>query len=496
VTAELLSPSDGEPSAVQRIRALYQQRELDGGERLTTSVVAGEVAVSQTLAGAALRLLRTIEAADQQREAPQIDAYASKPSSYLVGSPVGSDRIAGLYRTREVADGEHLQPAEVAQAAGVSQRYAMLTLYVLRALDRQGPAPRTQWAAARARTAGPADRADLDLERRAIQGALGQDWRTRAACADSADPDLFFPERSEAWKAAKAKATCAGCAVQPACLELALRTQTSHQDDHGIFAGTSRNERLRLRGRAPIATPTRFFTDPDAAAEAFALARRVGVITAAERLGVSREALYHAFDRYGLGRPTGQRGSPPSRFLTDRHAAERVFQRAREVGITQAAEEAATSHRTLRKAWSRHGLGLPERIARPAAAPSLDRVFLGLPGNQAFARPVRASGAALWTRARRLEELETLGPRVVQEAAAENRARPATRVWTVSRRARQAVERPAAAASHPAMAETRAERLAAQARRRAASQREVAARGDRRTNRARTRAARDGERER
>jgi hypothetical protein len=75
VTAELLSPSDGEPSAVQRIRALYQQRELDGGERLTTSVVAGEVAVSQTLAGAALRLLRTIEAADQQREAPQIDAY-------------------------------------------------------------------------------------------------------------------------------------------------------------------------------------------------------------------------------------------------------------------------------------------------------------------------------------------------------------------------------------------------------------------------------------
>jgi hypothetical protein len=161
---------------------------------------------------------------------------------------------------------------------------------------------------------------------------------------------------------------------------------------------------------------------------------------------VSTEALYHAWDHHQLGRPHGHRGSAPSVFLTDRAAAERAFQRARQVGITAAAKEAGVGHQSLRKAWERHGLGLPERLPQECqpTARLLDRAFLGLPGNQAFARPIGASPARLAARARRLEELEALGPRVAYDLAAENRARrPQTRAWVVTTRAQRAREQAA-----------------------------------------------------
>jgi hypothetical protein len=356
------------------------------------------------------------------------------------------DQIQQLYRTRERQGGKHLQVDQVAAEVGTHPRYVAATLYVLRALDRDGPTPRAQWAAARARagTAGPADLDQLASQRRVVERGRDEDWRADAACASpGVDPELFFPDRGEQWKAAQARQVCAGCPVAAACLHEALTGPQAHgEDTTGIFAGTSQQQRRRLRGRPRVNTPTRFHTDRDQATGALDLARRVGITQAAEQLGVSTEALYHAWDRWQLGRPHGHRGSPPSQVLTDRAAAEEALERARQIGITATAAETGINHRTLRKAWVRHGLGLPERPPRQTnTARPLDRAFLGLPGNEVFARATRAGPGQLAARARRLEELETLGTRVVYAATAENRwPRRETRVWVVASRAEHAAD--------------------------------------------------------
>ena len=68
------------------------------------------------------------------------------------------------------------------------------------------------------------------------------DWRLDAACRDL-DTAIFFPETEEA--VAVAKAVCATCPVQEACLEFALITR---QDD-GVWGGLDENERRRVRRR-------------------------------------------------------------------------------------------------------------------------------------------------------------------------------------------------------------------------------------------------------
>ena len=68
------------------------------------------------------------------------------------------------------------------------------------------------------------------------------EWRSRAACRDL-DTAVFFPE-TEAGVAA-AKAVCATCPVQEACLGFALITR---QDD-GVWGGLDENERRRVRRR-------------------------------------------------------------------------------------------------------------------------------------------------------------------------------------------------------------------------------------------------------
>lgn len=69
------------------------------------------------------------------------------------------------------------------------------------------------------------------------------DWRTRAACR-GANPDLFFPGRSDHDGIRRAKLICAGCDVRAECLADAL------PDAHlvGVFGGTSERERSRMRG--------------------------------------------------------------------------------------------------------------------------------------------------------------------------------------------------------------------------------------------------------
>ncbi|HEY5988724.1 MAG TPA: WhiB family transcriptional regulator [Streptosporangiaceae bacterium] len=74
-------------------------------------------------------------------------------------------------------------------------------------------------------------------------------WSARAACL-SADPDLFFPISSSGpalAQVAKAKAICARCQVRQECLEFAL---AAHQI-HGVWGGTSEEERQLMRSRAP-----------------------------------------------------------------------------------------------------------------------------------------------------------------------------------------------------------------------------------------------------
>jgi hypothetical protein len=143
-------------------------------------------------------------------------------------------------------------------------------------------------------------------------------------------------------------------------------------------------------------------------------------------------------------------GWQPSRFLTDRAEAERAFQLAQQLGsINAAAKELGTTWPSLRKAFGRHGLGMParnpeavrqraiaaarHRTGQPAT-PTLDPVFVALnPG----ALPAREqSPAELYAWVRRDEEYATLGANVVVELNSESRARqPTTRAWAIIRRA-------------------------------------------------------------
>jgi hypothetical protein len=67
-------------------------------------------------------------------------------------------------------------------------------------------------------------------------------------------------------------------------------------------------------------------------------------------------------DQWGLGMPLQWVGWQPSRFLTDRAEAERAFQLAEQLGsINAAAAELGTTWPSLRKAFTRHGLGMPAR---------------------------------------------------------------------------------------------------------------------------------------
>jgi|SRR5215813_10829152 len=78
-------------------------------------------------------------------------------------------------------------------------------------------------------------------------------WESRAACLHS-DPDLFFPiapSGPAVRQIAQAKAICARCPVRGECLQFAL---TTHQV-HGVWGGTSEEERRLLRSRGPDRMP-------------------------------------------------------------------------------------------------------------------------------------------------------------------------------------------------------------------------------------------------
>jgi hypothetical protein len=146
-------------------------------------------------------------------------------------------------------------------------------------------------------------------------------------------------------------------------------------------------------------------------------------------------------------------GWQPSRFLIDRGEAERAFQLAEQLGsINAAAKELGTTWPSLRKAFTRHGLGMPasnpEAVRQRAIAatrqrsgqpttPSLDPAFVALNPGALPARP--RSPAELYQWVRREEQYATLGVNVVVEPYSESHARkPTTRAWAIIRRADRA----------------------------------------------------------
>ena len=153
-------------------------------------------------------------------------------------------------------------------------------------------------------------------------------------------------------------------------------------------------------------------------------------------------------------------GWQPSRLLTDRGEAERAFALAEQLGsVNAAAAELGTTWPSLRKAFARHGLGMParnpeavrqraiaaarQRTGQPGT-PAVDPVFVALnPG----ALPTRErSPAELYQWVSRDEEYATLGADVVVELNSESR--PAS---PLPRRGRSSDE-PTAATGWPANA--------------------------------------------
>jgi hypothetical protein len=169
-------------------------------------------------------------------------------------------------------------------------------------------------------------------------------------------------------------------------------------------------------------------------------------------------------DPPGLPRTTEPLGWQPSRFLVDRAEAERAFQLAEQLGsVNAAAAELGTTWPSLRKAFTRHGLGMPapnpeavrqrviatarQRSGQPTT-PSLDPAFVALNPGALPARPRSPAELHQWVR--RDEEYATLGANVVVELYSESHARqPTTRAWAIIRRADRAHRLAGQRASRP-----------------------------------------------
>ena len=91
-----------------------------------------------------------------------------------------------------------------------------------------------------------------------IRLGAGQSWRLRAACRYT-DPELFFPVSNSGPsldQVTRAKAVCAACQVQSECLAFAMRTR----ENHGIWGGTTEDERHSAANRAGLRFPARHGT--------------------------------------------------------------------------------------------------------------------------------------------------------------------------------------------------------------------------------------------
>ena len=249
-----------------------------------------------------------------------------------------------------------------------------------------------------------------------MTGLRGWDWRRLAACArPGVDPELFFPGPTEGAKLRQARRICVDCPVKAPCLADALAR--SPNNDHGIYGGTTPEQRGQLRQRVAHDRRDRpsLLADPAVAAEAFELARRIGTGRAAKQLGVDPLRLYRAWDRWYLGRPNWQGRALPAGPALDPLAAQRAFQLAEQVGLEEAAERLGISPSLLDDAWERWRLGRP-----------------GAKATAARGGPEARGGDR--TRHRRLDQTEQTTRVEVAEAARPRAAR--ARTWPAEERER------------------------------------------------------------
>ncbi len=492
--------------ARDRIQAAFVAAELRGdGRRLDPDELARQAGVTTTVARQWLRTFRAARASDptlarlrgepaehrpatpEQLAALQA-AYAGGGRPELEHQPAAEralEHIEQLYRDQEQARGRQLDPAEVARQIGVGRAYAAQTLTALRGgtltaaerieqlwrvVERDGGQHLAATDVARMlgvregrvrQVLGPLRRQQRQQEqpqpgRQLPLADPGEgSWLDRAACRDL-PPGRFFPETGEHTKAAEAKAVCAGCQVREQCRGLAVKASGSFDADHGVFGGTLPAERSRLRGRE-FPKPSAYRQRRDLAEEARELASRVGVRQAARQLGIHRDALAAAWAKWGLPQPQARVGWQPSPFLADRAQAERAYRLAERLGsVNAAAAELGTTWPTLRKAFTRHGLGMPTpdpaavsarkaaaaRGHQPPATRELDGAFVAL--NRPLVAPLaaRARPGELPTRVRRAEQEATLGYRVTTRLTAENHwASRTARAWAVRQRAHYAQQR-------------------------------------------------------
>jgi WhiB family transcriptional regulator, redox-sensing transcriptional regulator len=483
-----------------QITDAYLTRELPGGQPLDPAGLAAQVGTTSTVARQWLHTLRAGQQADRRLASlraqptshgrPTPDQLQALQATYAHGGrphvedrrPAGwaLERIEQRYQAREAAGGEPLDPAAVAQTVGVSEHYVRGTLGALRGgtltsaqrieqlwrlweaeggqrLEfsqvarlvgvREGRVRQILGPLRTAhRNAAEAERAEGPIA--VIEDGGRQAWLDQAACREL-DSERFFPESGEHTKAAEAKAICGSCEVRDQCLELAVKAAGGLDADHGVFGGTLPAERSRLRGNT-FPAPSVYRKRRELAEQAHQLAGEVGLRQAARQLGVHRDALTAAFTQWELPMPQRRVGWQPSRFLVDRVGAERAFQLAEELGsVNAAATQLGTTWPSLRKAFGRHGLGMPARnpeavrqraiaAARQRggqpATPTLDPVFMALNPGALPARP--RSPAELYQWVRREEQYAILGANVVVELYSESHARqPTTRAWAIIRRA-------------------------------------------------------------
>jgi WhiB family transcriptional regulator, redox-sensing transcriptional regulator len=485
-----------------RITAAYLARELADGQQLDPAELAAEVGTTATVARQWLHTLRAGNQSDRRLAGlraepvshgrPTPEQLQVLQAAYADGgrpqpgqpAPAGRplERIEQLYRDREVTGGRPLEPAEVARQVGVSEHYVRGTLGALRGgkltnaerieqlwrlWEVQGGQRLAFADVARLvgvregrvrQVLGPlrtAHRHTTEAERvgqpvAVIEDGGRQAWLDQAACRDQ-DPERFFPEPGEQTKAAEAKQVCGSCQVRDQCRDLAVNAAGGIDADHGIFGGTLPTERSRLRDNT-FPEPSACRQRRDLAEAAYTLANQVGLRQAAKQLGIHRDALKAAWTQWGLAMPERRVGWQPSRFLTDRAEAERAYALAEQLGsVNAAAAELGTTWPSLRKAFGRHGLGMParnpeavrqraiaaaRRRAGPPAAPPLDPMFAALNQGQLPAR--RGPQAEQGLRLRRAEEIETLSYRTVVELNAESRLAPQRRVAAIARRPERA----------------------------------------------------------
>jgi WhiB family redox-sensing transcriptional regulator len=449
--------------ARDRIQAAYLAHQLRGGPPPDPAALARQTGVSVTVARQWLRTFRAARAADPalrslrdeqadhgqatpaQLAALQAHFQADGAQARTIGQPrrdppAGSGRdhsvraqITARFTQVEAARHGRLDAGELARELGCTDKYAKDVLGQLRTAHRAGQLAAAQAARARLPVIGQEE---------------ARGWLAEAACAGT-DTNLFFPGRDAKADQAAAKAICAGCSVRDACLDEALHGPQAASDDAGVFGGTIPAERQRLRIQARgqrLRQPTRYYTDPDAARDAKALADRVGITAAAAELGVSAEALRHAFARHDLGpvTPQGQGGKPPTRVWQDRALAEQALAHATAESIGAAARAAGVSPGALKNAWRHHGLDPPAgpATARTTPRPPLAPVFVALNSGLVARLARRGRRGELAERIRRAEQEATLGYRVMVELTAENHwPRVSARAWAVAQRAHHARQR-------------------------------------------------------